>query len=83
MKTPPIDTVYKSYIDAYHAAAILKKRDADADTLVRIEKAPYGDGYVVRATPIFLDTTLPMFGVGEPGASAWDTNSSLGYNDKG
>ncbi|MDD9811314.1 MAG: hypothetical protein OXU71_06315 [Gammaproteobacteria bacterium] len=82
MKTPQLDTVYKSYIDAYHAASILKKRDADADTLVRIEKAPYGDGYVVRSTPIFLETTFPMLGVGEPLASDWDTDSTRGYGGK-
>jgi len=82
MKTPSIDTVYKSYIDAYHAAAIIKKRDADADTLVRIEKAPYGDGYVIRSTPIFLETTLPMFGVGESDASVWDANPNSSYGDK-
>lgn len=83
MKTPQLDTVYKSYTDAYHAAAILKKRDADADTLVRIEKSPYGDGYVIRSTPIFLESTLPMLGVGEPDSSVWGANSTPGYDDKG
>jgi len=72
MNTPQLDTVYKSYIDAYHAAATLKKRDIDADTVVRIEKAPYSDGYVISSTPVcvemFFLKSFMKFGMSAPGA---------------
>lgn len=72
MKTPQLDTVYKSYTDAYHAAETLRKRDTGADTMVRIERAPLGRGYVIRSTPVrvemfFLKSSL-RFGMKLPGA---------------
>lgn len=82
MKTPPIDTVYKSYIDAYHAAAILKKQNVDMNTVVRIEKAPYGDGYVVRSAPVFLEYSLSRLITGVPGTPARATGRNPNYSDK-
>lgn len=82
MKTPPIDTVYKSYTDAYHAAAILKKRNVDMDTVVRIEKAPYGDGYVVRSVPVFLEYSLSRRITGVPGTPDRAAGRNPNYSDK-
>lgn len=82
MKTPPIDTVYKSYIDAYHAAAIIKKQNVDMDTVVRIEKVPYSDGYVVRSVPVFLEYSLPRLIPGMPGTPARAAGRNPNYSDK-
>ncbi|MDD9858223.1 MAG: hypothetical protein OXU96_09290 [Gammaproteobacteria bacterium] len=82
MSNPQTDTIYKSYIDAYRAAAILKKQDVGVDTVVRIKKAPYGGGYVVRSTPVFLETSFPMLGKGMSGAPAWVTNRNPDYGEK-
>lgn len=72
MKTPQLDTVYKSYTDAYHAAETLRKRDTGADTMVRIEKAPLGGGYVISSTPVcvemFFLKSFMKFGMNAPGA---------------
>lgn len=82
MNNPQVDTVYKTYIDAYHAAASLKKQDIGVDTVVRIEKAPYSDGYVVRSVPVFLETSLPILDMGVPDAPAWGTNRNPNYDDR-
>jgi len=50
--------IYKSWPDARHAAENLKKRNTGVDTVVRVEKAPYGDGYIVRSTPVCVETVL-------------------------
>lgn len=50
--------IYKSWADAYHAAEDLKKRNTGVDTVVRVEKAPYSDGYIVRSTPVCVETVL-------------------------
>lgn len=67
----PFGMIYKSWTDAYHAAENLKKRNAGMDTVVRIEKAPFGDGYVVRSTPACVETLLLKnflrFGMKVPG----------------
>jgi len=67
----PFGMIYKSWTDAYHAAENLKKRNMGMDTVVRIEKAPYGDGYVVRSTPACVETLLLKnflrFGMKVPG----------------
>lgn len=73
MKTPSIDTVYKSYIDALHAAKSLRKQESGVDTMVRVEKAPCGNGYIVRSTPLrvekfFLMKSFARFGMKMPGA---------------
>jgi len=83
MNNPQVDTVYKTYIDAYHAAASLKKQDAGVDTVVRIEKAPYSDGYVVRSTPVVLEMALLKCGMKMPGAffPVFDSNG-LGFGGK-
>lgn len=80
MKTPQLDTVYKSYTDAYHAAETLRKRDTGADTMVRIEKAPLGGGYVIRSTPVrvemfFLKSYL-RFGMKMPGVFSRSFNAA-------
>jgi len=67
LKNPPSDKVYKSWTDAYRAMASLKKQNADMGTVVRIEKAAYGDGYVIRSTPVFLEMALLKFGMRIPG----------------
>jgi len=82
MNNPQVDTVYKTYIDAYHAAANLKKQDVGVDTVVRIEKAPYSDGYVVRSVPIFLKTSFPMSGMGVPGVHVRANDRNPNYDDK-
>lgn len=82
MNNPQVDTVYKTYIDAYHAAAALKKQDTGVDTVVRIEKAPYSDGYVVRSIPAFLETPLSRLVTGVPGTPVRATSRNPGYSDK-
>lgn len=67
LKNPPSDTVYKSWADAYRAMANLKKQNTDMGTVVRIEKTPFGDGYVIRHTPVSLEMALLKFGMRMPG----------------
>lgn len=67
LKNPLSGTVYKSWTDAYRAMAGLKKQNADMGAVVRIEKAPFGDGYVVRSTPVLLEMALLKFGMRMPG----------------
>lgn len=82
MNNPQIDTVYKSYIDAYQAAAILKKQYVGADRVVRIEKAPYSDGYVVRSVPVFLEAPFPMLGMGVSSVPVRANSRNPNYGDK-
>lgn len=81
MNNPQVGNVYKTYIDAYHAAAKIRQQDIGVDKIVRIEKFPYGKGYVVRAEPVILDAFIP--GVGMLGAFRGTRSvSPPGYSDK-
>jgi len=81
MNNPQVATVYKTYIDAYHAAASLKKQDIGVDTVVRIEKAPYSDGYVIRSVPVFLETPLSGLVTGVPGTPVRTNSRNPSYGD--
>jgi len=83
LENPPPDTVYKSWTGAYRASAKLNNQNADRGTGVRIEKAAFGYGYVIRSTPVFLEMALLKFGMRMPGEffSAFDPIRS-GFGEK-
>lgn len=52
---------HRSYFDAHKAPVELRKKYAGANVIVRIEKSPYRDGYVVRAKPVIM---MPFWEMG-------------------
>lgn len=54
----PFGMIYKSWADAYRASEKLKKQNAGEDIVVRIEKIPYGAGYVVHSIPARVELVL-------------------------
>ena len=52
--------VYDEFEDAYREAQRRRLRDLELGMFTRVERCPYGRGFVVRSVPNHMLTKLPM-----------------------